>query len=76
MQPRDAHERLLALARASMPPVRPQCIVCEATPSYLGTGVVDGTAYGYHLCEPCSQTNYSEAVTSKIRAWTMAHRRN
>ena len=59
--PDHLRRRLLA----SMPTTTPVCLVCQGTPSYVGTGVVDGTSYGYCLCQQCAQRDYVPAAVAK-----------
>ena len=69
-------ERLRQLALQTMPPGPYACILCQQPPDWMGVGRVDGRDWGYHICQQCAKTDYMPAVTSKIRAWTLARRHN
>ena len=77
MQTPDAHDRLLALALANMPPVSPLCILCEkGEPTFLGICTIGGVAYAYALCETCYTPTFGAKVEAHIRGWLLQRRRN
>lgn len=62
---------------ASEPPGPRVCVLCHsADTDFVGSGIVDGIAIGYALCQSCFTPAYIERITAKVRGEMFLRRRN